>query len=69
MLQLQRILLRLLVCLGLVYFTKAQIPGLQCPPFSIDLLGSTTEFSEDGLLATSLDPGGDMAVSVPVRVM
>ena len=69
MLQLQRILLRLLVCLGLVYFTKAQIPGLECPPFSVDLLGSTAEFSEEGLLAISLETGAEAPVIVPVRVI
>ena len=69
MLQLQQIFLSLLVCQRLVYYAKAQVPGLECPPFTIDLLGSTTEFSTEGLLATSLTPGGEEPVTVPVRVM
>ena len=67
MLQLRHCLLS--VYLALVYFAKAQVPGLECPPFSIDFLGSTTEFSDEGLLAKSLDPGAETPVIVPVRVM
>ena len=69
MLKLQRMQFCLLLCQGLVYIAKARNHGLECPPFTIDLLGSTTEFSTEGLLATSVTPGGEVPVTVPVRVM
>ena len=59
----------ILLCLGLAYVVKAQTPGLECPSFTIDLLGSTTEFSTAGLLAASLDPVGELPVTVQVRVL
>ena len=71
MVQLQGVFLSLLVCLELpvYYFANAQLPGLECPPFTVDILGSTTNLSTEGLLANSIQPGGEVPMAIPVRVV
>ena len=63
----------MLVALGFFRVASAQLefPGLLCPPFTVDDLGNTTDFSVQGLLPSSLTVGGDleMTVIVPVRIM
>ena len=56
------------VCLGLAYFANAQI-GLECPPISVNDLGSTDQLSMNGLLARSIEAGGESPIVVPARVM
>ena len=41
---------------------------MSCPLITIDDLGSTTEFSTQGLVARGIAPTGEVAVSVPVRI-
>ena len=75
MVQLQGVFLSLLVCLELpVYFlaianAQSNLPGLECPPFTVDVLGSTTGLSTEGLLALSVQPGGEVPITIPVRVV
>ena len=56
----------LVILLGLAYFSNAQ--SQSCPLITINDLGSTTEFSTEGLVARAIVPPGEAAASVPVRV-
>ena len=57
----------LLIWLGLDYrLVSAQ--SMSCPLITIDDLGSTTEFSTDGLVARGIVPLGEPAATVPVRI-
>ena len=42
--------------------------SMSCPLITIDDLGSTTEFSTQGLVAQVIIPAGEAAASVPVRI-
>ena len=59
---------QVLSCLliALPWFANAQ---LQCPRITVDVLGNTTEFSTNGLLASSLQTVGESgATVVPVKI-
>ena len=55
----------LVMWLGLAYFSNAQ--SLSCPSITINDLGSTTEFSTNGLVARAIVPPGEIGI-VPVRI-
>ena len=56
-----------LIWLGLDYhLVNAQ--SMSCPIITIDDLGSTTEFSTQGLIARALVPPGEVGAMVPVRI-
>ena len=57
----------LLIWLGLDYHL-ANAQSMSCPLITIDDLGSTTEFSTDGLVARAIVPPGEAAASVAVRI-
>ena len=57
----------ILIWLGLDYhFVNAQ--SMSCPLITIDDLGSTTEFADQGLIALAIIPPGEAGTSVPVRI-
>ena len=56
-----------LIWLGLDY-RLVTTQSISCPLITIDDLGSTTEFSDQGLIAQGIAPIGEAAVSVPVRI-
>ena len=55
-----------ILLLGLISFANAQ--SQSCPRITINDLGSTTEFSMEGLIAGAIVPPGGHAFSVPVRI-
>ena len=56
-----------LIWLGLDYhLVNAQ--STSCPLITIDDLGNTTEFSDQGLIAQAIIPPGEAGVNVPVRI-
>ena len=57
----------LVMWLGLIYFTNAQ-EFQSCLPITIDNLGSTTEFSSDGLVPRAIVPLGETVPRVPVKI-
>ena len=65
--KIQRVPLSLLVCLGLVYLANAQT-GLLCPTIALDDLGSTSNFSDQGLIHLALVTSGDSQEPVPVFI-
>ena len=65
--QIQRVSFLLLVCLGLEYLANAQI-GLLCPTVTLDDLGSTANFSDQGLIPEALVISGDSQQPVPVLI-
>ena len=52
--------------LALLSFSSAQ--SQSCPLITIDDLGSTTEFSIDGLVARAIVPPGEPIAVIPVRI-
>ena len=52
--------------LALISFSNAQIQS--CPLITNNDLGSTTEFSTDGLVARAIVSGEEAAQSIPVRI-
>ena len=59
----------LLIWLGLDYhLVNAQSVLHVCPLITIDDLGSTTEFTTEGLVARSIVPPGEAGAMVPVRI-
>ena len=56
-----------LVWLGLAC-RLAGAQSISCPLITINDLGSTTDFSTDGLVARAIVPQGDAAQSIPVRI-
>ena len=59
--------LSLLVYLTLVYFANAQA-GLLCPTITVEGLGSTIMFSDQGLIPEALVTSGDSQQPVPVLI-
>ena len=57
----------LLIWLGLDYHL-ANAQSVSCPLITINDLGSTTEFSTEGLVARGIVPPGESADSIPVRI-
>ena len=57
----------LLIWLGLDYHL-ANAQSMSCPLITINDLGSTTEFSTQGLVARAIIPPGEAAASVAVRI-
>ena len=53
--------------LGLDYHL-ANTQSMSCPPITINDLGSTTEFSTQGLIAQGISPPGEAGAMVPVRI-
>ena len=58
----------LLMCLALAILTHAYVPGLECAPLTVQDLGSTTEFSRDGLIARSIIFDAAI-VRIPIRIL
>ena len=57
----------LVILLGLAYFSNAQ--SNSCPPITINDLGSTTEFSSNGLVSRTLSlDTGEAGAIIPVRI-
>ena len=57
---------RFILLLALISFADAQ--SQSCPHITVNDLGSTTEFSMEGLIAQAIVPPGGHAFSVPVRI-
>ena len=58
-----------IIVLGLalmISFTNAQ--SISCPSITINDLGSTTEFSTNGLVSVGIVPSGEAVPSIPVRI-
>ena len=53
------------VCLWLVYLAKAQ----NCPLITLEDLGSTTNFSDTGLISEAISTGGDNTPNIPVQII
>jgi hypothetical protein len=58
----------LLIWLGLAGYRLASAQSQSCPLITIDDLGSTTEFSSNGLIARGIVPPGESGLNVPVRI-
>ena len=52
--------------LALISFTNAQ--SVSCPSITINDLGSTIEFSSNGLVSVGIVPPGEAFASIPVRI-
>ena len=55
-----------LIWLGLTCFTNVLS---SCPPITVGDLGSTTDFSTDGLLPAAVRPPGEVVERIPVRII
>ena len=56
-----------LIWLGLDYhLVNAQ--SVLCPLITIDDLGSTTDFSDQGLVARAIVPPGEIGPNIPVKI-
>ena len=58
----------LIIVLGLALLSLSNAQSQSCPLITIDDLGSTTEFSSNGLVARAIVPQGETTPSIPVRV-
>ena len=56
-----------ILTMSFVYFANAQT--LSCPPITVNDLGSTTNFSIDGLVPAAVTPPGESVVHIPVRII
>ena len=56
----------LLLSITCIYSVNAQ--SLRCSSITMDDLGSTTDFSSNGLVAQAIVPQGETTPSIPVRV-
>ena len=55
---------------ALVYLANAQTVTLgSCPPITVNDLGSTTDFSSNGLVSSAARPRGGAGDSIPVRII
>ena len=56
-----------ILTMSFVYFANAQT--LSCLPITVNDLGSTTNFSSDGLVPTAVTPPGEVVDPIPVRII
>ena len=56
----------IIIWLGLVCLASAQSA---CPPINIDDLGSTTDFSPNGLVSLAIDFAAESSFNIPVRII
>ena len=56
-----------ILTMSFVYFPNAQT--LSCLPITVNDLGSTTNFSSDGLVPAAVTPPGEFVDPIPVRII
>ena len=58
-----------IILLGLFYISFTNVQSQLCPLITVNDLGSTNEFSTDGLIARGIIPQGDSSQSIFVKIV